>query len=166
MYETDEDLAGLQALLDRSYEHAGPHLLEIHTAERRLTAGELVGRLEGVCVLSLATVTTDGRPLVGPVDGIFYRGAFCFGTGAEAVRVRHMARNPAVSGAYTVGESLAVTVHGEAHEIDLSDEEGFAAACRQIYGPEWDGWAGVAPYYRIRARALFTFSMRGPSDAS
>jgi len=159
MRETEQDLVGLQALLDRSYERAGPHLLEIHTPDRRLTATELAERLQGVCVLSLATVTADGRPMVGPVDGIFYRGSFWFGTGAGALRVSHIARNPAVSGAYTVGESLAVTVHGEAERVDLSREEGFGAVCRQIYGAEWDGWGGVAPYYRIEARALFTFAM-------
>jgi len=159
VYETDADLAELQALLDRSYARAEPHLLEIHTGERRMTADRLVEQLEGVCVLSLATVTADGRPLVGPVDGIFYRGAFWFGTGAQAVRARHIARNPAVSGTYVVGESLAVTVHGEARQVDLAEHDGFAAACRQIYGPEWDGWIGVAPYYRIHPRALFTFSM-------
>ena len=159
MRETEQDLIELQALLDRSYERAGPHLLEIHTPERRLAAVELAERLQGVCVLSLATVTADGRPVVGPVDGIFYRSSFWFGTGAGALRVSHIARNPAVSGAYTVGESLAVTIHGEAEQVDLSDEEGFGAACREIYGDEWDGWGGVAPYFRIKARALFTFAM-------
>ena len=164
MYETGDDLAELQALLDRSYERAGPHLLEIHTPERRLTASALVERLQGVCVLSLATVTADGRPLVGPVDGIFYRGAFWFGTGSSAVRAHHLARNPAVSGTYAVGESLAVTVHGEAHKFDLNDEEGFVAVCREIYGAGWGEWAGAASYYRVGARAVFTFSMDGPSE--
>jgi hypothetical protein len=159
MRETEQDLVDLQALLDRSYERAGPHLLEIHTPERRLTAVELVDRLQGVCVLSLATVTADGRPLVGPVDGIFYRGSFWFGTGAGALRVAHIARNPAVSGAYTVGESLAVTIHGEAGEVDVGNEKGFGAVCREIYGDQWDGWGGAAPYYRIEARALYTFAM-------
>lgn len=109
--------------------------------------------------MSLATVTADGRPVVGPVDGIFYRGSFWFGTGAGALRVMHIARNPAVSGAYTVGESLAVTIHGEAKAVDLSQEEGFGTVCREIYGDAWDGWGGLAPYYRIEARALFTFAM-------
>lgn len=157
--ESSADLAELQSLLDRSYAGAGRHLLGIHTADRRLTAQQLVERLHGVCVLALATATADGRPLVGPVDGIFHRGAFWFGTGAGAVRVRHIARNPEVSGAYTVGESLAVTVHGTAHLVDVAAEPDFADACRRIYGDDWDGWAGDAPYYRIDARALFTFWM-------
>ena len=75
MHETPEDLAALQELIDRSYASAGEHLLRIHSPERRLSAEQLAERLQGMCLLSLATVTADGRPIVGPVDGIFYRGA-------------------------------------------------------------------------------------------
>ena len=41
-------------------------------------------------LLALATVTADGRPIVGPVDGIFYRGAFWFGSAPDSVRFRHI----------------------------------------------------------------------------
>src|ERR671927_1556732 len=97
MYETPADIAALQELLDRSYTAAGPHLLRIHTPERRLTAEEVCERLTGMCLLALATVTADGRPLVGPVDGIFYRGSFYFGSSPESVRFRHIRRRPNVS---------------------------------------------------------------------
>ena len=43
-------------------------------------------------LLALATVTSDGHPLVGPVDGIFYRGAFYFGSSPESLRSRHIRR--------------------------------------------------------------------------
>ena len=69
MRETPADLAALQALLDRSYAAAGPHLLRIYTSDRRLDAEELAARLNGMRLLALATVTADGRPVVGPVDG-------------------------------------------------------------------------------------------------
>ena len=64
-------MARLQALLDRSYASAGSHLLAIHTPERRLSAEQICARLTGMRLLALATVSADGRPLVGPVDGIF-----------------------------------------------------------------------------------------------
>jgi hypothetical protein len=67
MHETEADLRELQALLDRSYESAGTHLRRIITPERRLSAEALAGRLQGMCLLALATVTADGRPIVGPV---------------------------------------------------------------------------------------------------
>ena len=38
MHETPDDLSALQELIDRSYATAGPHLLRIHTPDRRLTA--------------------------------------------------------------------------------------------------------------------------------
>ncbi len=75
MHETENDLGGLQVLLDQSMASAGPHLLEVVTPERWLGATELCTRLTGLRLLALATVTADGRPLVGPVDGIFYRGS-------------------------------------------------------------------------------------------
>src|SRR5215472_15687004 len=118
MHESPADLTALQDLLDRSYGSAGEHLLRIHTRERRLSAGEVAGRLTGMCLLALATVTADGRPLVGPVDGVFYRGAFYFGSSPDSVRFRHIRRRPQVSATHLPGEHLAVTVHGWAEPID------------------------------------------------
>jgi len=78
VHESEEDLARVQPLLDSSYAAASGHLLRIHTPERRLSAHGVAQRLQGMCLLVLATVTADGRPIVGPVDGIFYRGEFYF----------------------------------------------------------------------------------------
>ena len=64
MHETPEDLAALQELIDRSYAGAGTHLLRILTPERRLTAEQVAERLTGMVLLSLATATADGRPIV------------------------------------------------------------------------------------------------------
>jgi hypothetical protein len=86
VHETPADLAALQDLLDRSYATAGHHLLSIITPDRRLSAEQLADRLTGMCLLALATVTADGRPIVGPVDGIFFRGAFHFGSSPDSVR--------------------------------------------------------------------------------
>src|SRR5215472_13364199 len=88
MHESPADLTALQDLLDRSYGSAGEHLLRIHTRERRLSAEQVAGRLAGMCLLALATVTADGRPIVGPVDGVFYRGAFHFGSAPSSAGFR------------------------------------------------------------------------------
>src|ERR671938_1279339 len=98
MHETPEDLAALQELLDRSYDRAGAHLRRIITPERRLSAEELSERLTGMRLLALATSTRDGRPIVGPVDGLFFRGAFHFGSAPDSVRFRHIRARPDVSG--------------------------------------------------------------------
>ncbi len=77
MHETPDDFAALQDLLDRSYAAAGPHLRRIIIPQRRLSAEQVAECLTGMRLLALATVTADGRPLVGPVDGIFFRGSTC-----------------------------------------------------------------------------------------
>lgn len=166
MHETTDDLAALQALLDRSYAAAGEHLRRIHTPERRLTAEQVAERLDGMRLLALATVTADGRPLVGPVDGIFLRGAFHFGSAPDSVRFRHIRRRPWVSATHLPGEQLAVTVHGRAVPVDVQAPEG-AGLRRTLldvyvprYGPEWETFldSGVL-FARIEAERMFTFHM-------
>jgi nitroimidazol reductase NimA-like FMN-containing flavoprotein (pyridoxamine 5'-phosphate oxidase superfamily) len=166
VHETPEDLAALQQLLDRSFASAGPHLLRIITPERRLTAEQLATRLTGMSLLVLATVTADGRPIAGPVDGIFFRGAFHFGSAPDSVRFRHIGARPQVSATHLPGEELSVTVHGRATPVAIRGDEG--AAFRQAlldvyvprYGPEWEEFLDSGPVYaRIDAEKMFTFHM-------
>jgi hypothetical protein len=165
VHETAADLAALQQLLDRSYATAGPHLRRIHTPARRLTAEQACERLTGMRLLALATVTADGRPLVGPVDGIFLRGAFHFGSAPDSVRFRHIAARPHVSATHLPGEELAITVHGRAVPVDVAAPEGaeLRRALLEIYvpryGPGWERFldSGVM-YARIEAERMFTFS--------
>jgi hypothetical protein len=163
MHETAEDLAALQDLIDRSYAQAGRHLLRIHDPERRLSATEVAERLDGMCLLALATVTADGRPVVGPVDGIFYRGAFHFGSAPDSVRFRHIRARSQVSATHLPGEQLAVTVHGRATEVPI--EGGFRQTLLDIYAPrygaawETDFLDSGPVYARIDAERMFTFAM-------
>jgi nitroimidazol reductase NimA-like FMN-containing flavoprotein (pyridoxamine 5'-phosphate oxidase superfamily) len=170
MHETADDLAALQDLLDRSAAAAGPHLRSIITPERRLNAHEVCASLTGMSLLALATVTSDGRPLVGPVDGIFYRGAFHFGSSPDSVRFRHIRRRPHVSATHLPGEELAVTVHGRAAPLDVRHEDhaGFRQALLDVYTPrygaEWETFLDSGPLYaRIDADRMFTFHMSGGS---
>jgi len=162
MHEAEDDLRALQELLDRSYAAAGRHLLRIHTPERRLSATEVAERLTGMCLLALATVTADGRPMVGPVDGIFYRGAFHFGSAPDSVRFRHIRARPHVSATHLPGEEMAVTVHGPATEIPI--DGGFRETLLEIYVPRYGaGWESdfldSGPMYaRIDADRMFTFA--------
>ena len=162
VHETPEDLAALHELLDRSYERAGRHLRRIITPERRLTAEEVSERLNGMCLLALATATSDGRPIVGPVDGIFFRGAFHFGSAPDSVRFRHIRSRPHVSATHLPGEELAVTVHGRAKTVDVK-EGPFREALLEVYvpryGPEWErDFLDSGPLYaRIEADRMFTF---------
>lgn len=166
MHETPEDLRELQELLDRSFAAAGPHLLSIITPERRVGADELIQCLTGMTLLVLATVTADGRPIAGPVDGIFYRGSFHFGSSPDSVRFRHIRARPHVSATHLPAEEFAVTVHGRAIPVDLRAPAG--AGLRETllevyaprYGEEWEEFLDSGPVYaRIEAERMFTFRM-------
>jgi hypothetical protein len=168
MLETAEELGNLQRLLDRSMAGAGEHLRGIITGERRLSAADLAGRLQGMRLLTVATVTADGRPLAGPVDGYFLHGTFWFSSGRNSVRMRHLAARPAVSATHLPGEELAVTVHGRAELLELRDPA--AAELRQAMldwyvprqGPEFESWLNAldAVAARIEPAKMFTFSMK------
>ena len=165
--ETLEDLGRLQLLLDRSAAGAGGHLRGILSEERRLSAARLCERLQGMRLLTVATVTADGRPLAGPVDGYLLHGSVYFSSGRDSVRMRHLAVRPAVSATHLQGEELAVTVHGRAELFDLSSPDG--AELRQamldhylpLEGPQFetllDQMDAVAA--RIEADKMFTFAL-------
>jgi hypothetical protein len=168
MLETAEELGNLQQLLDRSMAGAGEHLRGIITGERRLSAADLAGRLQGMRLLTVATVTADGRPLAGPVDGYFLHGTFWFSSGRNSVRMRHLAARPVVSATHLPGEELAVTVHGRAELLELRDPA--AAELRQAMldwyvprqGPEFESWLSAldAVAARIEPAKMFTFAMK------
>jgi hypothetical protein len=169
MLETSEELDRLQTVLDASMAGAGPHLRDIISDERRVDAQRLAERLQGLCLLVLATATADGRPLGGPVDGYFLHGTFWFSSGTQSVRMRHLAARPSVSATYLPGEDFAVTVHGRAECHPMHD-----AACAELrqamldayvpkQGPAFEEWlANVdAIAARIEPAKIFTFQMAG-----
>jgi uncharacterized pyridoxamine 5'-phosphate oxidase family protein len=119
-------------------------------------------------LLALATVTARDRPLVGPVDGIFYRGAFYFGSSPDSLRFRHTRHRPHVSATHLPGEHLAITVHGKAVLVDVQSvqEAAFRRTLLEVYtpryGPEWEIFLDSGSIYaRIDADRMFTFHAEG-----
>ncbi|HLW18223.1 MAG TPA: pyridoxamine 5'-phosphate oxidase family protein [Actinomycetota bacterium] len=180
MHETADDLAELQGLLDRSFANAGSHLLSIFDPPRRLDAEQLSEMLKGMRLLNVATVTAKGEPRVGPVDGHFHRGRFYFGSSPESFRFKHIRARPAVSAAHTVGEQIAVVVHGTATIIDVMspEQDSFRAQLMETYGKDpafaaylekhgvdWDDWFSDALYARIDAEKMFTFHSSSPTES-
>ncbi len=167
MLETPEETDRLQQLLDRSAAGAGPHMKDIITDERRLSAKQLCQRLQGMKLLVVATVTADARPLAGPVDGYFLHGSFHFGSGRDSVRMRHLAVRPAVSATHLPGDELGVTVHGRAELFAISDPAHgeLRQAMLDHYlprqGPEFQTWLDESDGLgaRIAAEKMFTFAM-------
>jgi Pyridoxamine 5'-phosphate oxidase len=160
VHETPDDIAALQELLDRSYAAAGSHLRSIMTPERRASAEQLVQQLTGMCLLVVATVTSDCRPIAGPLDGIFYRGAFHFGTAPDSIRYRHLLARPQVSATHLPREEFAVNVHGRALPVEVAG--GFRETLLEVYvpryGEEWEHFLDSGPVYmRIDADRMFAF---------
>jgi hypothetical protein len=167
MLETRDDLKRLQDLLDASMASAGPHLRGIITDGRRLSAVQVCERLHGMRLLVLSTVTADGRPLTGAVDGYFLHGTFWFSSGRQSVRLRHLALRPGVSATHLPGEDLAVTVHGRA-ECAHIDDPGCAELKQAMLdeylpkqGPAFEEWLDHADALgvRIAPEKVFTFSL-------
>ncbi len=167
MFETPDDVRRLQHLLDVSAAQAGPHLRSIITEERRVDAAGLCAKLQGMCLLVVATVTADGRPLAGPVDGYLLGGSFYFSSGRDSVRMRHLAARPGVSATHLPAEDFAVTVHGRAElfEIDDPAHAVLRKAMLDYYlprqGPEFETWLDSADALgaRIVPDKMFTFEL-------
>jgi uncharacterized pyridoxamine 5'-phosphate oxidase family protein len=161
MHENAQDLEVLQQLLDDTYTRAGAHVRTIHTQERRVSAADVARILRGVRVLHLATVTAGCEPRVSPVDGLFYRGAFWFGSAHDSLRFRHVRARPAVSASHAVGETFAVIVHGRAVEVDMaaSEQRGFRDYVLEVY-PDWLTWypEDPPPYARIDPERMFAYA--------
>jgi hypothetical protein len=166
MHETVEDLRAVARLLDRSYAEAGDHLVNIHTEGRRLTAEQVAGRLVGMCLLVVATVSSDGRPFTSPVDGIFYRGRFHFGTDPHSLRWRHLGASAAVSATHLPSEDWAVMVHGQAVPVDVGapEQAGLRATLLEVYTPRygagWETFLDSGPVYaRIDPDRMFALDV-------
>jgi hypothetical protein len=170
MLETPEEMDGLQQLLDRSAAAAGPHLRGIITDDRRLSAAQVCQLMQGLRLLVVATVTADGRPLAGPVDGYFLHGSFYFSSGRDSVRMRHLAVRPGVSATYLPAENLALTVHGRAELFDVNDpargelRQAMLDHYLPLQGPGLETWLDKADAVgaRIAADKMFTFSSGTP----
>ena len=165
MHETAEDLRELQGLIDRSHRGGGRHLRNIYSDERRLNASSLSETLRGVQVLNVATVTSRCEPRVAPVDGLFFRGRWYFGSAPDSVRFRHLRARPQVSATHVRGEELAVVVHGTATLVDpdAPEHRGFRDYLEETYG-DWGSCGRGNPYARIEAVKMFTFGgIEGPA---
>jgi hypothetical protein len=160
MYETPEEIAALQQLLDRSVAGATEHLRSIITSDKALTAQQTVAVLTGMNTLTVATVTARGEPRIGAVDGHFLHGRFVFTTAGGAAKVRHLHARPAVSAAHVVGDDLGVFVHGRAEFLDV-DHPDFAAIEAHLirhYGSSPSSWGDEIAYLRVLPQWMAAYS--------
>ena len=98
---------------------------------------------------------------MSPVDGLFFRGRFYFGSGEESMRFRHVRSRPQVSACHTIGETFATIVHGRAVEIDIRapKQSAFLDYVLEVY-PEWEQWYAdtTPPYAWIEPSAMYAYA--------
>jgi uncharacterized pyridoxamine 5'-phosphate oxidase family protein len=111
----------------------------------------------------LGTVTAAGEPRTAPVDALFFKGRFWFGSSHESMRFRHIRARPQVSATVNRGEEFAVIVHGRAREIDTSASEhrGFRDYLLEAYGEGWSDWGAGAAYAVIEPERMFSYRAPG-----
>ena len=162
MHETDDEVEALQRLLDASYGRATEHLRGIISAERRLSARDLVALLTGMKVLSLATVTVAGEPRISAVDGHFLHGTWSFSTSGTAAKARHMRARPQVSVAHVDNEEMAVFSHGTVEEIAIGDPDydETLAHWTAHYGSSPLSWGEEVRIYRYHPTWMVGYAWR------
>jgi Pyridoxamine 5'-phosphate oxidase len=162
VYETDAELSAMQQLLDASHARANVHLRAIITADRTLSAAEIVALMTGMRTLSVATVTAGGEPRVSGVDGHLLHGRWVFTTAGVATKSRHLSRRPAVSAAYIEGDDLGVYTHGQAERL-TPEHPDFAPVEEHLvahYGSSPSSWDEDIAYWRIRPTWMVGYAFK------
>ena len=141
MNETPADLDRLQQVLDASAGTSGAHLRTAFSQQTRPSAAELAAALPGILEVHLAVVTSDGAPLVAPLDAIFFRGALWVGLPPESVRARLLRRDARASASYNT-EAIAFIVHGRFVEVPLGEpaRDAFDVVARRLYVERYGDW--------------------------
>lgn len=159
MYETDSELRDLQQLLDTSLSRSGAHLRSIVRPGHTLNARQLTQVLTGMCVLSLATVTSRGEPRISAVDGHFLHGQWVFSTDGSAVKARHLRARPAASVSHLRGEELGVFAHGTVEFLPAEHPDYRMVHDHLVahYGEDPHTWGDDIVYLRLRAHWMVSY---------
>jgi len=158
--ETDEEIDELQALIDRTFASANPHLASIVGPKRRLSARQVVRYLRGTKHVAFATVNARGEPRVAPLDGVFIHGRFTVSTGGQAARLRHLRANPACSAAHVDGDTIGIVVHGHATIIGRDDAgvDEIEPVWREIYDSSPFEWGEGVVFMRIEPSSMWAYA--------
>ena len=161
MFETEAEIAELQAMFDAHMARANPHMTGIVAPERRLSARQVVTYLQGTKHVAFATVTSKGEPRVSPLDALFIHGRFTLGTGTGATKIAHLRRNPACSAVHMDGDRICVAVNGEVEWLprDHPDHDEVHAAWTKQYESDPYTWGDVV-LFRIKPHTMWAYAFR------
>jgi uncharacterized pyridoxamine 5'-phosphate oxidase family protein len=160
MYETEDEIRELQALIDRTLSRANPHLLSIVKPSRQLSARQVVRYLQGTKHVSFATVNERGEPRVAPLDGVFIHGRLTVSTGGQAARLAHLRVNPACSAAHVDGDRIGIVVHGRAAIMGAGDPgvDEIEPVWREIYESSPFDWGDGVVLMRIDPTSMWAYA--------
>jgi general stress protein 26 len=101
----------------------------------------------------MVTVRPDGRPHAMIIWGLWFDGAFWFGTGSQTQKARNLAKNPnCVVGTQNAAE--AVILEGVAELVTDADlKQKLEPPSLHKYGMR--GGDGSEPVYRVKPRRVF-----------
>lgn len=158
VFETDDEIADLQRLFDRTLRHANPHMQSIVSRERRLTARQVVTYLQGTRHVVFATVDRD-EPRASPLDALFIHGRFTMGTGLRASKVRHLRANPAASAVHMDGDRIAVVANGRVEWIERRhpDHDRIHQTWTDTYGSDPYTWGDVI-FFRLQPTTMWAYA--------
>jgi hypothetical protein len=161
MYESGEELAAMQELLDASFARASEHLRDIMAPERRMSAQRIAEEMPSPAVLNVATVTARGEPRISALDGHLLHGRWHVTTAGSSPKAVQLHARPAVSASYTPRDGYGVFVHGTAAFLDGPERSELIEHCERVYGrsPETFG-EGIA-YVRIDPSWMVGFAFSG-----
>lgn len=159
MFETPDELARLQALLDASHARSTDHLRGIIHDDRTLTASHVAGLLTGMKVITAATVTAHGEPRISAMDGHFLHGTWTFSTSRTSAKARHLAARPAISVAHVDGEALAVFSHGRVVELSGDELAAVDSHWTAHYGSSPLSWGDVV-MWRLEPTWMVGYAFR------
>lgn len=160
MFETDAELAELDALFEAHMARANPHMTGIVTPERRLNARQVTRYLQGTKHVAFATVTSRGEPRVSPLDSLFIHGRFTLSTGGRATKVAYLRRNLACSAVHMDGDRIAVAVNGQVEWIprEHPDHDEIHAAWTRQYESDPYSWSDDVVIFRIEPATMWAYA--------
>jgi hypothetical protein len=134
-------------------------------ADQPLAWEDVEGRLREAPNYWLATVSSDGRPHVRPVDGVWVEGALCFGGSPETRWVRNLRERPLLTVHLGSGEEVVI-LEGTA-ELVTDPEDPLAVAStpasRAKYPQYFSGDTPLtfSPFWAFRPAVAFAWSLEG-----
>lgn len=161
MRETAEEVAELQALIDRSEARMHSHMRAIvHPGKYSFNAKQVVKLLEAMKTIAVAAPAPNGDPLVAPMDGWFLHGKFYFSSAGNAVRIRGLQKRPRASVAYFEGERFLINAHGHAELMFKGhpDVAEIDSIFHDHYGGSAFDWSDEGVYVRLDANRFYTYS--------